>query len=204
MNWPNTDKLNDDELEYEEEEEEECQYIDPNDIIIIDELNWVPKPAYIEAYAKQLGFNAKEDPKELLNIAEKYLSIKLPSNIKRAFTKDSLQILYVDMTTQEIKIKTEIEEKAAEEFEQIRQQLRKGLKKNVNNIPPPIITNGKKNLNNNKNINDNKKKTEDELKKKLEEQQKFLNDEKNKNLNSKLNDSEDDKEDEKVNDSNNE
>ena len=79
--------------------------------------------------------------------------------------KSSYQILYIDMTTQEIKITTDIEEKASEEFAKIRQQFKNGLKKNVNNIPPPIINNGKKNMNNNKNINDNKEKTEYELKK---------------------------------------
>ena len=159
MNWPNGDKLNDDELEQEEEEDEDCQYIDPNDIIIIqDSNNWKPSKEFIFAYASQLGFNADKDPKELINIAEKYLSIKLPENIKRAFMKESLQILYIDMTTQEIKIKTEIEEKAISEFEKVREEFKKSLKHNINDVPPPIINKGKKNnINNNKNINNKDK-----------------------------------------------
>ena len=170
----NQNSTNNEELEYEaEEEEEDCQYIDPNDINIIeDSNNWKPSPKYVVAYAKQLGFDPDRDPKELINIAEKYLNIKLPDNIRRAFMKDTLQILYIDMNTQEIKINTEIEDKAKEEFEKIREQFKnrlKGLNNGLDNrlkqsqglgAPPTIMSKD----NNNNNIN---KITDDELKKKI-------------------------------------
>ena len=140
---------NNDELEYEaEEEEEDCQYIDPNDISIIeDSNNWKPTPKYVVAYAKQLGFDPDKDPKELINIAEKYLNIRLPDNIRRAFMKDTLQILYIDMNTQEIKLSTEYEEQAKEEFEKIRHQFNNRLKelnglKQIQSLEaPPSIMN---------------------------------------------------------------
>ena len=198
----NTNENNDDELE-NEEEEEECQYIDPNDIIIIqDGNNWRPEPKYIASYANQLGFDPEKDPKELISIAEKYLTIRLPDNIKRAFLKNDLHILYIDMLTQEIKISSEIEEQAKEEFEKIREQFKNRLKQNSKDAPSAynFERNNKDNL---ININDIKRNTDDELKKKLEEQLKYMNNEKSKKnddyLNLFLNDSEDKKEEENEN-----
>ena len=165
MNWNDVEKMNDDELEEDYEDDEDCQFIDPNELNIIDDTqNWHPSSKYIMSYAKQLGFDPDKDPKEIINIAEKYLCYPLPDNIKRAFMKTNFQILYIDMTTQEIKLRTEIEEKAIEEFEKIRAQFNKKNKKTEDE---------------GKNIkNDLKKKTDDELKKKLEEQKKFMEKEK--------------------------
>ena len=183
MNWDEAEKINDDELEEDLEEDEECQLIDPNDLIIIDDSqNWHPTTQYIVSYAKQLGFDPNKDPKELITVAEKYLTYRLPDNIKRAFTKKDYQILYIDMTTQEIQLRTQIEEQATEEFERIRFQYNKKMKK----------TDEGKNF-----LNDLKQKTDDELKRKLEEQKKFMEKDKfrdDKILNLNL-DSEEDKQD---------
>ena len=165
MNW----NRGENECDYEENEEESYQMIDPNDLYIIDDPDWKPPKEYIVAYATQLGYNKAEDPKEMLDVAEKYLNYKLPDNIKRAFAKVNLQILYIDKNTQEINLSSHLEEEAKEEMEKIRKDYlnkKKGKK---------AVARG----------------TDDELKKKLEQQKnQMFNEEKIKNLN--LNDSEDD------------
>lgn len=124
---------------------------------------------YIVAYATQLGYNKAEDPKEMLDVAEKYLNYKLPDNIKRAFSKVNLQILYIDKNTQEINLSSYLEENAKEEMEKIREDYKNKKRGNK------AIT----------------RKTDDELKRKIEQQRnQMFNEEKIKNLN--LNDSEDD------------
>jgi hypothetical protein len=164
MNW------NGDENESDyEDNEDSYQLIDPNDLYIIDDPNWKPTQEYIVAYATQLGYNKDEDPKEMLDVAEKYLNYKLPDNIKRAFSKVNLQILYIDKNTQEINLSSFLEENAKEEMEKIRED-----NKNKKKASKAIT-----------------RKTDDELKRKLEQQKnQMFNEEKIKNLN--LNDSEDD------------
>ena len=110
------------------------------------------------------------------------------------------------MLTQEIKISSEIEEQAKEEFEKIREQFKNRLKQNSKDAPSAFNfeRNNKDNL---ININDIKRNTDDELKKKLEEQLKYMNNEKSKKnddyLNLFLNDSEDKNEEENENKENN-
>ena len=134
-----------------EEVEEELHLIDPNDLIIIDDPdNYKPTEEMILAYAVLLGYDPEKDPKELLEIAEKYLTCKIPDNITRAFMRTDYRILYIDMNTQEITLDSEIEIKAKEEFEEYRK----------NPKPKPPINNV---INN----------TNEELKKKLEEQKKY-------------------------------
>ena len=164
LNW------NGDENESDcEDNEDSYQLIDPNDLYIIDDPNWKPTQEYIVAYATQLGYNKDEDPKEMLDVAEKYLNYKLPDNIKRAFSKVNLQILYIDKNTQEINLSSYLEENAKEEMEKIREDYKNKKRGNK------AIT----------------RKTDDELKRKIEQQRnQMFNEEKIKNLN--LNDSEDD------------
>ena len=134
-----------------EDDEEDCRLIDPNDINIIEDPdNWHPSSEYILSYAKQLGYIPGIDPKELLSVAEKYLTIKLPNNIKRAFMKDTLQILYIDMNTEEIQLETDIEDQAKTEFEKIR-----NIKNDLS--APPIINNNKNNKSKEYNFNLNYK-----------------------------------------------
>ena len=71
-----------------EEVEEDYQLIDPNDLIIIDDPdNFKPTEEMILAYATLLGYDPSKDPKELLKIAEKYLTCKLEENMRRAFMR---------------------------------------------------------------------------------------------------------------------
>ena len=137
----------------EEQEEDDYQLIDPNDLTIIDDPdNWKPDEEKILAYATLLGYDPSKDPKEILQIAEKYLTIKLEDHIRRAFMRVDNRILYIDMNTQEIKLESDLETRATEEIEECR-------KKAADKLNPPF----KNNLNN----------TEEELKKKLEEQKQY-------------------------------
>ena len=104
----------------EKEEDEEITFIDPNDIIIIDDpKNWKPSEEIILAYAKLLGYNPT-DPKEILKIAEKYLTCDLSDNFLRAFKKEDCRILYIDTKTYDIILESNLETKAKEEFEECR------------------------------------------------------------------------------------
>ena len=110
----------------EVEEEEEENYIDPNDLIIVNNSNnWRPTPDMIKAYATQLEFNVDTDPPELLKIAEKYLTAIIPDNWRRAFVKENLQLLYIDMDTNEIHLSTEFEDRAKAEYNQKKEELNK-------------------------------------------------------------------------------
>ena len=133
-----------------EEMEDDYQLIDPNDLIIIDDPdNWKPTEEITLAYATLLGYDPNKDPKEILKIAEKYLTCKIDDNMKRAFMRDNYRILYIDMNTQEITLESDLETKAKEEFEECR-------KKSV--IKPPVP------------FQNNFKSIDEELKKKMEDQ----------------------------------
>ena len=135
----------------EDAEDEDVQLIDPNDLIIIDDPdNFIPTNEMILAYATLLGYNPAEDPKEILDISERYLRCKLPDDISRAFMRTDFRILYINMVTQEITLESDLEPKAKEEFEICREKYK-------NQNKPPIKT---------MNI-------EEELKKKLNEQKQF-------------------------------
>ena len=135
-----------------EEMEDDYQLIDPNDLIIIDDPdNWKPTEEITLAYATLLGYDPNKDPKEILKIAEKYLTCKIDDNMKRAFMRDNYRILYIDMNTQEITLESDLETKAKEEFEECR-------KKSV--IKPPVP------------FQNNFKSIDEELKKKMEDQKK--------------------------------
>ena len=145
---------NDDELTNDKTEEvdDDYQLIDPNDLIIIDNPDgWKPSEEMILAYAKLLEYNPEKDPKEILKIAEKYLTCKLDDNFRRAFMRTDYRILYIDMITQEITLDSDLEKKAKEEIEEYR-------KKHVNKQPVPFQNNFKS--------------IDEELKKKMEDQKK--------------------------------
>ena len=135
--------------ENEDEEEEEEAYIDPNDLIMINNPDtWEPTQEQIEIYATQLGIDPTNSPPEALEIAYKYLKQKIPSDWKRAFTKENPQVLYIDMKTNEIHLTTDIEENAKEEYLELMNDYREKLKqeeeeaKKVKVVPrtkiPPI------------------------------------------------------------------
>ncbi len=116
----------------EEEEIEEEELIDPNDLIIInDPKNWEPTQEQIYAYAEELGIDVDSDPKELIEIAYKYLKNEIPSDWKRTFRKDNNQLLYINFKTNDIRLSTDIEEKAKDEVLKFHEEYKnKGEKEN--------------------------------------------------------------------------
>ena len=61
--------------------------------------------------------NPETDPPEILDIACKYLTEPLPDEWTRAFTKDRLELLYVNLETNEILLETDLEVAARKEYE---------------------------------------------------------------------------------------
>ena len=113
----------------DEDEEEEEKYIDPDDLIIIDEQDsWEPTQDQIEIYANQLGIDPTNSPPEALEIAYKYLKQKIPSDWKRAFTKENPQVSYINLKTNEIHFTTDIDENAKEEYLELMNDYREKLK----------------------------------------------------------------------------
>ena len=107
-----------------DDEEEEIQ-IDSNDLdIITDKKSWKPSKDHILAYATLLGFDVENDPPELLKIAEKYLTVEIPEEYCRAFTKSDLRILYINVITNDIETSTEIEEAAMQEYKEAKEKLK--------------------------------------------------------------------------------
>ena len=103
--------------------------IDQNDLIIIrDTQNWKPTKKFIVAYANQLGFDVDNDPPELLSIAEKYLTKDIPEYFLRAFHKDTLQILYINILTNEIELSSEYEDLAKKEYKELKEKYYKDMK----------------------------------------------------------------------------
>ena len=99
--------------------------IDPDQLdIIYEKENWRPKKEYILAYAKQLGFDIENDPPELLNIAEKYLTTEIPDEFYRAFNLSNYTLYYVNAITREIETNTEIEDLAREEYIRAKEKLK--------------------------------------------------------------------------------
>ena len=126
----------------------EEEYIDQKDLIMITEpKNWEPTQKQILAYAEKLGYNDSE-PKELLQIAYKYLKKQIPSNLIRAFTKVDHQLLYIDINTNEIHLSSDIEDFAKNEFLQIKEEYKRKneTEKEIKVIPrkkiPPINQKG--------------------------------------------------------------
>ena len=133
----------------DDDEEEEEAFIDPNDLIMINNPDsWEPSQEQIEVYATQLGIDPANSPPEAMEIAYKYLKQKIPPDWKRAFTKENPQVLYIDMKTNEIHLTTDIEESAKEEYLELMNDYREKLKqeeedaKKVKVVPrtkiPPI------------------------------------------------------------------
>jgi len=174
-------EITDDELTNDktEEQEDDYQLIDPNDLIIIDDPdNWKPPEEIILAYATLLGYDPAKDPKEILKIAEKYLTCKIDDNMRRAFMRSDYRILYIDMITQEITLESDLETKAKEEFAVCRE-------KSLNKPPLPFKNNFKS--------------IEEELKKKMEDQKRHNDSMKNSTENIQIIDepSDEEKEEEK-------
>ena len=70
--------LNYDETDENLDESGSEQYIDPSQLIMIQDNNWTPSDQFVLGYATQLGFDLENDPPEMLDIAEKYLTVEIP------------------------------------------------------------------------------------------------------------------------------
>ena len=104
------------------------RYIDPSELIMINDNNWTPSEKFILGYANQLGFDIENDPPEMLNIAEKYLTVEIPNTYQRAFAKDNYQLVYINRITNEIKLESEIEIQAKQEYQELKEQWIKEVK----------------------------------------------------------------------------
>ena len=105
------------------------KFIDPNDLIMIeDNYNWKPTQNFILGYANQLGFDIENDPPEMLNIAEKYLTKSIPDMYQRAFAKENYQLVYINRITSEIKLKSDIEEEAIKEYQEVKEKYIKEMR----------------------------------------------------------------------------
>ena len=105
------------------------KFIDPSELIMIeDNQNWKPTENFILGYANQLGFDIENDPPEMLSIAEKYLSKSIPDMYQRAFARDNYQLVYINRITNEIKLKSDIEEEAIKEYEEVKEKYLKEKK----------------------------------------------------------------------------
>ena len=110
-------------LNYDETDEnldESCseQYIDPSQLIMIQDNHWTPSDQFVIGYATQLGFDLENDPPEMLDIAEKYLTVEIPEIYQRAFTKENYRLVYINRITNEIKLESDIEIQAKQEYQE--------------------------------------------------------------------------------------
>ena len=120
-------------LNYDETDEnldESCseQYIDPSQLIMIQDNHWTPSDQFVIGYATQLGFDLENDPPEMLDIAEKYLTVEIPEIYQRAFTKENYRLVYINRITNEIKLESDIEIQAKQEYQEVKEQWIKEMK----------------------------------------------------------------------------
>ena len=109
--------------EYESREEEEVQ-IYPDDIEIIEDPNqWKPSKQQILAYAVKMGYIPFMDSENFLEIAKESLMKPLPNKWRRAFRAIELDLMYIDLTTNEIHLVNNIEESAKAELEKEREMI---------------------------------------------------------------------------------
>ena len=182
-----------------EENETDEELVDPNDLIIINEPNeWEPSDEQINAYINNLGFDTNFEYEELRKIAYNALKSQLPNNWVRAFTKETSQILYINLENNEIVLSTDIEEKAKEDYEKLKE-------KKTDEIFYPNELENKDKKNDNNKLNNKDERLEDEEEEEYDDYNKMNENNNNKDNNNQKDFSKeknDNEEDEKV--SNNE
>ena len=104
------------------------RFIDPSQLIMINDNHWTPTDKFILGYANQLGFDLENDPPEMLDIAEKYLTVDIPDIYQRAFAKDNYQLVYINRLTNEIKLESDIEIQAKQEYQEVKEHWLKEMK----------------------------------------------------------------------------
>ena len=93
-------------------EDDEENFLNPEDLSIIDEKTWEPSDEEILSYALKLGYDIEKDPDELFEVAYYYMKYPLPEGWKRAIYKKTKELMYINMEDGEIEVATEIEEMA--------------------------------------------------------------------------------------------
>ena len=110
--------------------EDSIQYIEPENIIIIDDLSsWDPPEEYINSYIKKLEFNTEDFP-ESYNIAKKYLLKPLPNFTRLCFIKNTYQICYLNILNNNIELIHSNEEEAKKEYEEEKKKFLEEKEKN--------------------------------------------------------------------------
>ena len=125
-------------------EDDDENFLNPEDLSIIDEKTWEPSDEEILSYALKLGYDIEKDPDELFEVAYYYMKYPLPEGWKRAIYKKTKELMYINMEDGEIEVATEIEEMAHQMYLEKKEEmlLKKSGDKGVgtgndeNKIPP--------------------------------------------------------------------
>ena len=127
-------------------EDDDENFLNPEDLSIIDEKTWEPSDEEILSYALKLGYNIEKDPDELFEVAYYYMKYPLPEGWKRAIYKKTKELMYINMEDGEIEVATEIEEMAHQMYLEKKEEmlLKKsgdkgvgtGIGNDENKIPP--------------------------------------------------------------------
>ena len=103
-------------------------YLDPNDLEIINDETWEPTDEDIFHYASKLGFDIENDPDELFEIAYSFLKYPIPLGWNRVIYKQTRELMYMNMETGEIEGITEVEEMARQVYEERKNEMiKRGL-----------------------------------------------------------------------------
>ena len=124
-------------------EEEEENYLNPEDLSIVDEKTWEPTDEEILSYALKLGYDIEKDPDELFEVAYYYMKYPLPEGWKRAIYKKTKELVYINMEDGEIEVATEIEEMAHQMYLEKKEEMFGKKDKGIGSSPisnkiPPI------------------------------------------------------------------
>ena len=129
-------------------DDDEENFLNPEDLSIIDEKTWEPSDEEILSYALKLGYDIEKDPDELFEVAYYYMKYPLPEGWKRAIYKKTKELMYINMEDGEIEVATEIEEMAHQMYLEKKEEMLekklggKGVDKAIgdspkgNKIPP--------------------------------------------------------------------
>ena len=101
----------------------EEDYLDPNELEIINDETWEPTDEDIFLYASKLGFDIENDPDELFEIAYSFLKYPIPLGWQRVIYKATKELMYMNMETGEIEGITEIEEMARQVYEERKNEM---------------------------------------------------------------------------------
>ena len=124
-------------------DDDEENYLNPEDLSIVDEKTWEPTDEEILSYALKLGYDIEKDPDELFEVAYYYMKYPLPEGWKRAIYKKTKELVYINMEDGEIEVATEIEEMAHQMYLEKKEEMFGKKDKGIGSSPignkiPPI------------------------------------------------------------------